>query len=62
MVTLDDKSDSIVLKKIIDFFKKKNNKFFLNKDLIENKNKLKKIFKINSKVKRNDHKIKLSYK
>ena len=62
MVTLDHKNDSIVIKKIINFFKKKNNKYFLNKDLIENKKKLKNFFKINSKVKRNDHKIKLSYK
>ena len=61
-VTLDEKFDSIVIKKIINFFNKKNNKYFLNKDLIENKKKLKTFFKINSKVKRNDHKIKLSYK
>ena len=62
MVTLDDKRDSLVIKKIINFFKKKNNKFFLNRDLIENKKKLKNFFQINRKVKRNDDKIKLSYK
>ena len=62
MVTLDEQLDFIVIKKIIDFFKFKNNKFFLNQDIIKNKKVLKKIFKINNKIKRNDGIIKLSYK
>ena len=62
MVTLDEQLDFIVIKKIINFFKLKNNKFFLNQDIIKNKKALTKIFKINSKIKRNDDIIKLSYK
>ena len=51
-LTLDEYNDYLLLKKIVEYFKKKNNKFFSCQDVVELLKKNKKWLKINAKVKR----------
>ena len=56
------KKDAIVIRKIIKYFQTKGKYFFLNKDIVNHRRKLKVFFKINKRIKRNDNYIKLIYK
>lgn len=60
-VTLDEKKDFILIKNIILYFLKKKNLFFSCKEMIKFLEDNKTMRLINSDVKRNDNKIKLSY-